>query len=217
MGKFLRVGILAVALALVMSQPIDGETPRLPQPSRHVARASTGVRRGRPRKFNRPSRAVTLTLPDDIVAALQRIDGDLSRAIVRAVQPLIAHPPHPAAELTTFGARSVIVVSPNRTLRERTGVELIPLSDGRALISFDEALSISEIELRLRDALADPAFDREDRPVFEGLAEILSGARREHGVSLRQRSIIVLYRSASADVADSSVASRAESASPHSS
>lgn len=206
MVKFVRVGILAVALALGMSEPIGGETQRLTQPTRHVARASTGARRGRPRKFNRPSRAVTLTLPDDTVATLQRIDEDLSRAIVRAVQPLMDDLPHPAAQLTTFGGRSVILVSPSRTLRERTGVELIPFSDGRALISFDEALSISEIELRVRDALADPSFEPEDRPVFEALADILSAARREDGVSLRQRSIIVLYRSTAPSTTPSAVA-----------
>ena len=212
MVKIVRVGTLAVALALVISEPITGETPRLTQPTKHVARASKGARRGRPRKFNRPSRAVTLTLPDDTVEALQRIDEDLSRAIVRVVQPLMDDLPHPAAELTTFGGRAVIVVSPSRTLRERTGVELIPLSDGRALISFDDALSISEIELRLRDALADPSFEREDRPVFEALTDILSGARREDGVSLRQRSIIVLYRSAPGGIVESSAAPPARSA-----
>jgi hypothetical protein len=34
------------------------------------------------------------------------------------------------------------------------GVEFVPLSDGRALICFQEGLAISEIELRVRDALA---------------------------------------------------------------
>lgn len=157
------------------------------------ARAARGGRRGRPRKFNRPSRAMTLTLPDDVVAALHAIDSDLSRAVVRAVQPFIPATPRSPAELMTFGGRAVIVVPPNRALRDLTGVELVPLSDGRALISFDERLSIPEIELRLRDALANPTFDRDNRTVFEALVKILSSARRAEGVLLRQRSIIVLY------------------------
>ena len=46
-------------------------------------------RRGRPQKFGRPSRAVTLTLPEDVIAALGRVDDDLSRAIVRVSKPLL--------------------------------------------------------------------------------------------------------------------------------
>lgn len=192
--KRLQIGVLAVVVATLVAQPFAGLGRKSPMTWRFTAKASSsGRRRGRPRKFNRPSRAVTLTLPDDVVAALQAIDGDLSRAIVRAVQPLVSDGPRPAAELTTFGDKAVIVVPPNRTLRELTGVELVPLSDGRALISFDDRLSIPEIELRLRDALADPAFERDDRVVFEALADILSTARRAEGVSLRSRSIIVLY------------------------
>ena len=91
-------------------------------------------RRGRPRKFQTPSRAVTLTLPDDVLALLTGIDRDLSRAVVRVTQPEMARGPHPPAELVAFGRRGVIVVNPTRTLEEQTGVLLIPLSDGRALI-----------------------------------------------------------------------------------
>jgi hypothetical protein len=94
-------------------------------------------RRGRPRKFARPSRAVTLTLPKEVIDALTAIDADLSRAVVRVTQPEMAKRPHPPAELAAFGRRAVIVVNPSRTLERRTGVVLVPLSDGRALISFD--------------------------------------------------------------------------------
>ena len=55
----------------------------------HIAQAHLGLRRGPPRKFGRPSQPVTLTLPDDVIAALLGIDADLSRAIVRVTQPLV--------------------------------------------------------------------------------------------------------------------------------
>src|SRR5437016_6034623 len=93
------------------------------------------ARRGRPRKFSAPSHAVTLTLPDEIIAALSAVDPDLSRAVVRVTQPEIRKRPHPPAELQHFGRRAVIVVNPSRALEESTGVMLVPLSDGRALIS----------------------------------------------------------------------------------
>ena len=149
-------------------------------------------RRGRPRKFIAPSRAVTLTLPEDVLAALDAIDHDLSRAVVRVTQPHMAKRPHPPAEVATFGRRGVIVVNPSRTLEERTGILLVPLSDGRALISFDEPMTIARLELRIQDALEDQELPPEDARIFKSIEDILKTARRSGDVTLQQRHIIVL-------------------------
>jgi hypothetical protein len=149
-------------------------------------------RRGRPRKFTGPSRAITLTLPLDVVEALGAIDADLSRAIVRLTQPELAKRPHPSAELVVFGKRAVIVVNPTRTLEDRTGVELVPLPDGRALISFDQATTIPGLELGIEDAVDDRRLSAEDRAVFEAVLNILKTARRSGDVGVLQRNIIVL-------------------------
>jgi hypothetical protein len=160
-----------------------------------TAKSSDGSRRGRPRKFDRPSRAVTLTLPDDVIAALQANDTDLSRAVVRATRPLSpAAAPKLPAELASYGNRSVILVPRSRALRERTGVELIPIADGRALISMNERLSVPQFELQLTDALADPALDEDSRVLFEGLVAILRRARQDDAVEVRQRHVIILHR-----------------------
>ena len=149
-------------------------------------------RRGRPRKFIAPSRAVTLTLPEDVLAALNAVDHDLSRAVVRVTQPQMAKRPHPPAEVAAFGRRGVIVVNPSRTLEERTGILLVPLSDGRALISFDESMTIARLELRIQDALEDKELPPEDARIFKSIEEILKTARRSGDVTLQQRHIIVL-------------------------
>ena len=149
-------------------------------------------RRGRPRKFNEPSRAVTLTLPEGVVAALEAIDPDLSRAVVRVTQPELTKAPHPPAELSTFGRRAVIVVNPSRTLEERTGIVLVPLPDGRALISFDESMTVARLELMVQDALEDERLPPEEARVFARIAELLKAARHSANVTMRQRSIIVL-------------------------
>jgi hypothetical protein len=156
----------------------------------------TGSRRGRPRKFGRPSRAVTLTLPEDVIAMLQGIDADLSRAVVRAMQTLTPQEPAASAELASYGNRSVILVPPSRVLRERTGVELVPLSDGRALISMDDRHSIPKLELQLTDALDDPTLDAESRTLFGALVGILRKARQDDDVEVRQQQIIILQRRA---------------------
>jgi hypothetical protein len=149
-------------------------------------------RRGRPRKFTAPARPVTITLPDHVLDALAALDQDLGRAIVRLAQPLLNDRPHPPAELATFGRHSVIVVNPSRTLEKRTGVELLHLPDGRALISFDRSRTIPGLELLIADALEDPALPPPDRAVFEAIAGILKSARRSDTIALLQRHVIVL-------------------------
>ena len=159
--------------------------------TKQPSKRSPAARPGRPRKFLRPSRAVTLTLPEDIIEALRSIDADLSRAVVRVVQPLASAAPKPTAEVVTYGGRAVIVVPWNRALRDRTGLELVPLPDGRALIAFGDHLTTSELELRLGDAIGDAALTDEDRGMFEALAKILTNARLG-AESVLLRNIIVL-------------------------
>ena len=153
---------------------------------------AVGPRRGRPRKFAAASRAVTLTLPEEIITALSAVDHDLSRAVVRVTQPEMRKSPHPSAELAIFGRRAVIVVNPTRTLEARTGIVLVPLSDGRALISFDDSMTTARLELSIQDALDDKGLPAADADVFQAVADILKDARRSRRVTLRQRNIIVL-------------------------
>ena len=141
-----------------------------------------------------PSRPVTLTLPEHVIEALEAVDPDLSRAVVRVLQSKLAKRPHLPAELATFGRRAVIVVNPTRSLEERAGIDLIPLPDGRALISFERAKSIADVELRIADAIEDHRLSAEDQKAFETIAGMLRSARRSTDVSLLQRSIIVLER-----------------------
>jgi hypothetical protein len=151
-------------------------------------------RRGRPQKFGRPSRAVTLTLPEDVIAALARIDEDLSLAVVRVMQPKLSNlTSRPSVELSKFGKGAVIIIKPVPALARVPGVKLVPLPDGRTLITLRESMTVYEFELRLRDALdeAKPLKPWE-RSVMSSVAEILKGARKTNKVVLHQRGIIVL-------------------------
>jgi hypothetical protein len=185
----LSVALLLPAFAL---EP-EPCTAMKPVTRHHVVRAAAGSRRGRPRKFSRPARAVTLTLPEDTIATLRGIDRDLGRAIVRVVQPHTPEPPRRPAELVRYGNRAVILVTPTPALKEWTGTELVPLADGRALLSFDNETSVSQFELRLLDAVADPALPDEDRETFIAVAEILGNSRRSGRGEVRQRNIIILH------------------------
>lgn len=142
---------------------------------------------------------MTLTLPETVIDALGRVDRDLSRAVVRIAQPTIRKRPHVAAELSTFGRRAVIVITPTRTLERQMGVMLVPLSDGRALISFDESMTPARLELKLEDALEDNTLSPGDVEILASIRELLKEARRSSSVTLSQRNIIVLERSTKKD------------------
>ena len=155
--------------------------------------ASTLKRRpGRPRKFAAPSRALTVTLPESVFEILRGIDPDISRAIARIAERRAPEPSRPATELMVFGKRAVITVRPTPTLERRTGVSLVPLPDGRALISFDQPTTVEELELLLYDAIDDAHLAPDDRRLFQEIGAILKDARRSRDVALLRRSIIVL-------------------------
>ena len=149
---------------------------------------------GRPSKYGRPSRAVTVTLPEDVLAGLSAVDADLGRAIVmlaerngkpraRAIQP---------AELAPYGNHAVIIVNPAKALKRLAGVQLVPVGNGRALISLDHPHSIPQLELSVRDAIERDGMPDVERRTLESIAEILQQARRSRGVTLEERTIIVL-------------------------
>ena len=149
-------------------------------------------RRGRPRKFAAPSRAVTLTLPESVIESLSAINRDLSRAIVSLASRRGEKNGRAAADLSVFGRRAVITIQPSNSLERRAGIELVPLPDGRALIAFDPPKTIADLELVVFDALDDPNLSPGDRRIFEGIGSILRDARRANDVTLLQRSIIVI-------------------------
>ena len=148
------------------------------------------VRRGRPHKFSRPARTVTLTLPDDVIEQLTALDADIGRAVVRLALSQEPHATTSVVDVSTFGGRAVILVPPTRRLAELPGVELVPIADGRMLIALEEPLSEEAFELLVRDALEDASLAGPDRELFAELARVLRDARVETRVTLRR--ILVL-------------------------
>jgi hypothetical protein len=151
-------------------------------------------RPGRPQKFGRPSRALTVTLPQDVIARLQGIDADIGRAIVTVTEhrtPRRARAAVPA-ELTSYGDQAVIVVLPVKALGKLPGVQLVPVGKGRALIALDYSQSVADFELQLRDALEGNEIKNDERQTLEAIARILGQARRSPTVTVQARTIIVL-------------------------
>jgi hypothetical protein len=149
---------------------------------------------GRPMKYGRASRAVTLTLPEDVIARLGAVDEDLGRAIVALAE---RHARTRArivrqAEIATYGNHAVIIVNPAKELKRLPGVQLVPIGNGRALISLEPSHSVPQLELDLRDAIDRDDVSPAERHTLEAIADILQRSRRSRDVTLEQRTIIVL-------------------------
>lgn len=135
-----------------------------------------------------------MTLPEDVLARLAAVDADLGRAIVRLVERKVTarlSTSEPAA-IANYGNHAVIVVTPVKALRRLVGVELIPIGNGRALISLAHPHSIAQLELGLRDVLERGDVDELERETLEKIADILRQTRGSRAVSLAERTIIVL-------------------------
>jgi hypothetical protein len=151
--------------------------------------------RGRPKKYGRPARAVTVTLPEDILARLSAADTDLGRAIVKLVErrgKTLAVARKPPAEIAAYGNRSVIIVPEARTLRKLAGVQLVPIGDGRCLIALEPPYSIPQLELDIRDLLSQKGLADPERKTLDAVAAILRTARVSRNVTPEERTIIVL-------------------------
>jgi len=150
--------------------------------------------RGRPRKYGRPSHAVTVTLPEDVLARLRAIDADLGRAIVTLVERRGTKPSRNGrtAEIAAYGNHAVIIVNPAKALKRLPGVHLVPAGNGRALISLEHPNSIPQLELDVRDAASASDISEDERRTLKAIADILHHARHSRGVCLKERSIIVL-------------------------
>ena len=150
--------------------------------------------RGRPSKYGRPARAVTVTLPEDVLSRLASIHADVGSAIVSLVEkstPVRAVPAR-QAEVARYGNRAVIIVTPSATLRRLRGVQLVPVGNGRALISLSASTSISSLELQVRDALDRMTPENREREGLRSLADILRRSRGSRAVAPEARTIIVL-------------------------
>lgn len=148
------------------------------------------ARRGRPPKFTRPARTITVTLPEDVLKSLADLDTDMGRAIVRLTMATSNGSTSRGVEVATFGSRAVIVVSPTKALKTIDGVELIPLADGRALISIDDGMSEEQFELAVHDLLDEGPLGEADHPTLQQLLRVLQEHR--HSDTLTVRRIIVL-------------------------
>jgi hypothetical protein len=154
---------------------------------------------GRPHKFGRPAQLVAVTLPDEIVLGLRRLDPDLAWAIVKIFEKQsksqkAGRPLPDAAELVAVGGgRSLIVVSRD-VFQELPGVDLIPLDGQRAFLALQPGRGRADLELAVIDRLDMAAVDHAERKALKRLQARLRQWRRDQNLRCETRAIIVIER-----------------------
>ena len=157
-------------------------------------------KRGRPPKFGRPSQVVALTLPEEVVQGLRKIDPDLAWAIVTLFQsetkrsPAPALGPHADAELVTIADRRSLIVINQAVFKHLPGVNIIPLDVSRAFLALEPGRGMSDLELAVLDRLEDPTVETRERQALGRLRAQLRGWRRDQALRFHTRAIIVVER-----------------------
>jgi hypothetical protein len=156
--------------------------------------------RGRPLKFGRPARLLALTLPDDVVRALERIHPDPAWAIVSLYERLARSDRQsrprgrPAVELARLSPRSALIVVDPRVIRSGPGVSVVPVAAGRAFLAFDEGRGLADLELALVERLRNQKTSAAMRKELGVLHRQIRHWRRSRSFRPSTRSIILVER-----------------------
>jgi hypothetical protein len=156
-------------------------------------------RRGRPLKYGRAARLVTLTLPDDVIEWLGGIDDDLAWAVVKLHERssrAVRRKTNSVADLVQLpGNRALILVQPEPFKRLK-GVSIIPLADGRGFLALDVNRGVADLELAVLDRLEIPTISPVERDALTVMRTKLKQWRLD-GIEFESRAIIVARRTSS--------------------
>lgn len=157
--------------------------------------SASGPKRGRPLKFGRPTRPLSVSLPDDVIDWLESVDPDPAWAIValfeKARRGHTLDPERAPAELVQLpGKRALIIVTPD-LFDGLPGVAVIRLSDGRGFLALEAGKGYADLEVAVADKIdgagVPPARRQELIRIRKQLREW-----RQAGLTFDSRSILVV-------------------------
>ena len=167
-------------------------------------------KRGRPPKFGRPGRVVALTLPEEVVLGLRKVNADLAWAIVTLFEKTAktaktgkagngSQRPSNEAELVAVGGPRSLIVVPRRLFANLNlpGVSIIPLHDDRAFLALEPGHGMSDLVLAVDDRLAQTSLDRPKAAALRRLRKQLRQWRSNPRLRCEAHTIIVVERSRS--------------------
>jgi hypothetical protein len=140
---------------------------------------------------------VALTLPKETVRGLRRIHPDLAWAIVTLFEkrsPTVATKEAADVDLVTIGgSRSLIVVNP-AVFKRLPGVNIIPLSAGRAFLALEPGRGMADLELAVIDRLEAQSLPAAERAALGALRAQVARWRHARTLRFHTRAIIVVER-----------------------
>jgi hypothetical protein len=155
--------------------------------------------RGRPPKFGRPARTISVTLPEDILERLARLHPDPAWAIVKLVERM--HGPaatalesQAPAELLPLPRRRALIVVDPRHFQNLRGVSTVPMDERRAFLSLETGKGIADLELAIIDRLNAVSAPSPTRDALLYLSRLLKGWRTTRPMTFRSRAIVVAER-----------------------
>src|SRR4030095_12521181 len=157
-------------------------------------------KRGRPAKFDRPSRLVAMTLPEDVIALLRARDHDLAKAVVELVHESLARAgPQPASQtvsLVPVAPRRFLITIDATTVKHLPGCELVPFGSDTAFLALESGRGLADLTLAVEGRSEDRRIDDRERSALARIRAALGEWRRDPNFSDEARSIVVLERKA---------------------
>lgn len=160
--------------------------------------SSSGTKRGRPLKFGRPTRPISVSLPADVIGWLETIDPDPAWAIVTLFEKARQRgqsldPDRAPAELVQLpGKRALIIVTPD-LFDGLPGVAVIRLSDGRGFLALEAGKGYADLEVAVADKIDAAGVTPARRQELSRIRKQLRDWRQS-GLMFEPRSILVVER-----------------------
>lgn len=140
---------------------------------------------GRPPKFKEASCPITVTLPFRTLRALEQIDGDRAKAIVKCVDAVTAAKsdnPSRVEIVKICEGSGLIIIGPCSSLASVPGLRLVEIAPLRFLLAITENWSFQGLELAIFDIIEKlPSEEIDERALLVELRNVLSLYRRQDG------------------------------------
>ena len=155
-------------------------------------------KRGRPPKFDRPSRLVAMTLPEDVIKALRARHADLARAVVALMEEPngLATPRrsgrHAPAELAEIAPRRFLITVDVNAVRVLPGCELVPITRRTAFLALQPGCGLADLARAVTDRLEEPGIDEQERGALAQIRLALRAWMRDKKLTYETRSIVVM-------------------------
>ena len=155
-------------------------------------------KRGRPPKFNRPSRLVAMTLPEDVIKALRARHVDLARAVVALMDEANGHATprrlgrRGPAELAEIAPRRFLITVDVNAVRVLPGCELVPITPTTAFLALQPGCGLADLALAVTDRLEEKGLDEQERGALTQIRLALRAWMRDKKLTYETRSIVVM-------------------------